>query len=104
MKRGDKDVGQIALFQQLAQFLQQTVEQQTNAHTEAMNAMAKMVRDLQLDVKATAESKFLAKTNFFLQQSRTERFHREYPISRIGKGYRHSRARMGALPSPRLFP
>ena len=61
MKGGDKDVGQIALSQQQAQFLQQTVEQQTNAHTQAMNAMAKMVRDLQIDVKATAESKFLAK-------------------------------------------
>ena len=64
MKRGDKDVTQ-ALFQQQAQFLQQTVEKHTNAHTQAMNAMAKLVRDLQIDVKATAESKFLAKTKRF---------------------------------------
>ena len=61
MKRGDKDVGQIALFQQQAQFLQQTVEQQTNAHTQAMNAMAKLVRALHIDVRASTESKFLVK-------------------------------------------
>ena len=39
-------------------FLQKTVEQQTNAHTQAMNAMAEMVRALQLDVRAAAESRF----------------------------------------------
>ena len=56
------DAGQLqALLQQQAQFLQQTVEQQTNAHTQAMNAMAEMVRALQIDVRASAESKFLVK-------------------------------------------
>ena len=50
------DAGQVqALFQQQMQFLQQTVEQQTNAHTQAMNAMAEMVRALELDVRAVAE-------------------------------------------------
>ena len=44
-----------------AQFLQQTVEQLTNTHTQAMNAMAEMVRALQIDVRASAESKFLVK-------------------------------------------
>ena len=48
MKRGDIDAGQVqALPEHQAQFLQQTVEQQTNAHTQAMNAMAEMVRALQ---------------------------------------------------------
>ena len=37
------------------------VEQQTNAHTQSMNAMAEMVRVLQIGVRASAESKFLAK-------------------------------------------
>ena len=56
------DAGQVqALLQQQAQFLQQTVEQQTNAHTQAMNAMAEMVRALQIDVRAAAESRFQAK-------------------------------------------
>ena len=56
------DAGQLeGLLQQHAQFLQQTVEQQTNAHTLAMNAMAEMVRALQIDVRASAESKFLVK-------------------------------------------
>ena len=54
------DAGQLqALLQQQAQFLQQTVEQQTNAHTQAMNAMTEMVRAPQIDVRASAESKFL---------------------------------------------
>ena len=49
------DAGQVqALPQQQSQFLQQTVEQQTNAHTQAMNAMAEMVRAL-VDVRAAAE-------------------------------------------------
>ena len=48
-----------SLLQQQAQFLQQTVEQQTNAHTQAMNAMAEMLRALHTDVRASAESKFL---------------------------------------------
>ena len=56
------DAGQLqALLQQQAQFPQQTVEQQTNAHTQAMNAMAEMVRALQIDVRASTESKFLVK-------------------------------------------
>ena len=56
------DVGQTqALLQQQAQFQQQTVEQQTNAHTQAMNALAERVRALQIVVRAAAESKFLAK-------------------------------------------
>ena len=56
------DVGQVQAFlQQQTQFLQQTVEQQTNAHTQAMNVMAEMVRALQIDVRAAAESKFLVK-------------------------------------------
>ena len=46
-----------ALLQQQAQFLQQTLEQQTNVHTQAMNAMAEMVRALQVDVKAAAEQR-----------------------------------------------
>ena len=50
-----------ALLQQQAQFLQQTVQQLTNAHTQAMTAMAEMVRTLQIDVRAAAESIFLAK-------------------------------------------
>ena len=37
------------------------LEQQTNAQTQAMNAMAEMVRALQIDVGASAESKFLVK-------------------------------------------
>ena len=56
------DAGQVqALLQQQAQFLQQTVEQQTNAHAQATNAMAEMVRALQIDVRAAAESRFQAK-------------------------------------------
>ena len=48
------DAGQLqALLQQQAQFLQQTVEQQTSAHTQAMNAMAEMIRALQIDVRAS---------------------------------------------------
>ena len=44
VKRGDMDAGQTqALLQQQAQFLQQAVEQQTNAHTQDMNTMAEMV-------------------------------------------------------------
>ena len=56
------DPGQLQAFlEQQAQFLRQTVEQQTNAHTQAMNAMAEMVRALQIDVRASAESEFLLK-------------------------------------------
>ena len=56
------DAGQLpALLQQQAQFLQQTVGQQTNANTQAMNAMAEMIRVLHVDVRASAESKFLVK-------------------------------------------
>ena len=56
------DAGQLqALLQEQAQFLQPTVEQQTNAHTQAMNAMAETIRALQIDVRASAESKFLVK-------------------------------------------
>ena len=56
------DAGQLqALLQQQVQFLQQTVKQQTNAHTQAVNATAEMVRALQRDVRASAESEFLAK-------------------------------------------
>ena len=36
---------------QHASFLQQTVEQEANAHMQAMNAMAEMVRALQADVR-----------------------------------------------------
>ena len=62
MKRGDVDGGQLqAHLQQQAQILQQTAEQQTNAHTQAMNAMADMVRAPQIDVRAPAEAKFLVK-------------------------------------------
>ena len=53
-ERRHMDAGQIqALLQQQAQFPQQTVEQQTSAHTEAMNAMAEMIRALQIDVRAS---------------------------------------------------
>ena len=56
------DAGQIQeLLQQQAQFLQQPVEEQTNAHSQAENAMAEMVHALQIDVRTAAESKFLAK-------------------------------------------
>ena len=50
-----------ALLQQQVQFLQQTVEQQTTAHTRAMNAMAEMVRALQADGRAAAEWSFQTK-------------------------------------------
>ena len=46
---------------QVQALLQQTVEQQANGHTQAMNAMAEMVRALQIDVRAAAESRFQAK-------------------------------------------
>ena len=66
------DAGQLqALLQQQAQFLQQTVEQQTNAHTQAMNAMAEMIRALQIDVRASAESKFLVKDKESMTTKRT---------------------------------
>ena len=56
------EAGQLqALLQQQAQFPQQTVEQQKNAHTQATNAIAEMVRALQMDVRASAESTFLVK-------------------------------------------
>ena len=61
------DAGQIeALLQQQAHFLQQTMEQPTNAHTQAMNAMAEMVRSLQSDVRAAAECRFQTKENEFM--------------------------------------
>ena len=60
--RGDMDAGQLQVLpQQQAQFLQQTVEQQTNDHTQAMYATAEMVHALLIDVRASAESKFLVK-------------------------------------------
>ena len=72
MKRGDIDAGQVQAFpEQQAQFLQQTVEQQTNAHTQAMNAMAEMVRVYKIDVRAAAESRFQAKDKEFMTTKRT---------------------------------
>ena len=50
VKSGDMGAGQVeALLQPQTLFLQQTVEQQTNAHTQAMNAMTNFVRVLQAD-------------------------------------------------------
>ena len=46
-------------------------EQQTNAHTQAMNAMAEMVRALQNDVRAAAESRFQAKDKELMTTKRT---------------------------------
>ena len=58
VKSGDMGAGQVeALLQQQTLFLQQTVEQQTNAHTQAMNAMTNFVRVLQADDREAAEQR-----------------------------------------------
>ena len=52
------EVAQVqTLLQQQAQFLKDTIEQQTNAHAQAMTTMAQMVQALQADVKAAADQR-----------------------------------------------